>query len=213
MVESNIAYSDIVPWLRANRCPRVYTRETVSTANEYGICRFGFGNVYEGDWKRGKLHGQGRYVHEDGDIYEGTFEDNQKHGQGKYTWCYSDEGSVYDGCWELDYRSGFGRMRSMDGRTFEGTWLKDIKCFGKETWPNGDVYVGDWQDGWVDGLRDEMRHGTGIQTWSNGTCYIQDWLNDKIHGHGMLTYPDGRVLEGNFIRGVFDNKGVSLNNE
>jgi hypothetical protein len=37
IVESNAMYDDVVPWLQANRCPRIYTNVTVKTANDYGI--------------------------------------------------------------------------------------------------------------------------------------------------------------------------------
>ena len=40
IVKSSRAYDDIVPWLKANRCPYMYDDETVETANEYGIYRY-----------------------------------------------------------------------------------------------------------------------------------------------------------------------------
>eukprot|EP00758_Cryptobia_borreli_P019419 Tbor_TRINITY_DN8456_c0_g1::TRINITY_DN8456_c0_g1_i1::g.5284::m.5284 len=40
-------------------------------------------NSYCGDYKKGKRHGFGVFVYDDGSRYEGHWEDNQKHGEGK----------------------------------------------------------------------------------------------------------------------------------
>ena len=80
-VKSHIRYKDVEPWLIANRCPYMYDDETRKTANVYGIYRHEVeeedGNndddddisyVYEGDWRRGKYHGQGKLTYADGDV-------------------------------------------------------------------------------------------------------------------------------------------------
>ena len=44
------------------------------------------GNMYTGQFKDNKFHGQGRFKWASGDIYVGEFKDGKKHGQGTYTY-------------------------------------------------------------------------------------------------------------------------------
>jgi hypothetical protein len=37
----------------------------------------------------------------------------------------------------------------------------------------------------------------------NGEKYVGQWENDKYHGRGILTLPDGSVYEGQFEEGQF----------
>jgi hypothetical protein len=34
--------------------------------------------------------------------------------------------------------------------------------------------------------------GKGVMIWPNGISYDGNFLNDKMHGHGTLTFPDSR---------------------
>ena len=36
------------------------------------------------------------------------------------------------------------------------------------------------------------RCGYGIMKYDNGDEYVGDWFDDRRHGTGKLTYPDGR---------------------
>ena len=120
IVKSSRAYDDMVPWLRANRCPYMYDAETKKTANEYGIYRFANGSVYEGEWRDGKRTGQGKSTWPDGDVYEGGFKDDKRHGQGKYTYA---NGNVYEGGYKDDNVHGLLVVRSMKvaGKTMRKT--------------------------------------------------------------------------------------------
>jgi len=46
---------------------------------------------------------------------------------------------------------------------------------GKYTWPNGDVYEGDFVD--------DKKHGKGKFTSADGEVYVGDWMNDKRRGN------------------------------
>ena len=35
------------------------------------------------------------------------------------------------------------------------------------------------------------RNGQGTHTWANGRVYSGGWKEDKIHGQGCLTFPNG----------------------
>lgn len=81
------------------------------------------GSHYEGEYKDGKLHGNGVYTWADGDRYEGEFKEGKKHGRGVYTWAHGRryEGEFKDG--ELDgngvYTGAEGTRLTMDSQRVE----------------------------------------------------------------------------------------------
>ena len=54
------------------------------------------GEKYVGEFKDGKIHGQGTYTWTSGDKYVGEFKDDKKHGQGTYTFA---DGVDWKGLW------------------------------------------------------------------------------------------------------------------
>jgi hypothetical protein len=98
------------------------------------------GNVLEGEWHHGRLHGHGAaYLQAEnqwkGDKYVGGYKDGKKHGKGTYTWS---NGNKYVGDWKDGKRHGQG--------TFSAA--------------NGDKYVGEWKD--------HLPNGKGIETFVDG---------------------------------------------
>jgi len=59
------------------------------------ILKFESGS-YEGEVKKGKAHGVGKFTFSDGSVYEGKFKRNKFNGKGKYT---SKSGEVFEGKW------------------------------------------------------------------------------------------------------------------
>jgi hypothetical protein len=84
---------------------------------------------------------------------------------------------------------GKGKHTWPNGEVYDGQW-KDDKGHGegKHTWPSGAVYDGQWQDG--------KHHGTGKYTWPDGAVYDGQWQDGKHHGTGKSTWPDGAVYDG-----------------
>lgn len=96
---------------------------------------------YDGHWKHGKFHGQGRYSTEDGLVYEGHFEDNLRHGHG-----------VETATEELAPKLGYSK--------YEGQWQRGLfHGEGKLTYgdPDGDMSRLVFEGKFVDG----KRTGTG----------------------------------------------------
>ena len=54
------------------------------------------GGTYEGEVKKGKAYGVGKFTFLDGSTYEGKFKKNKFHGKGKYT---TKSGEVFEGKW------------------------------------------------------------------------------------------------------------------
>ena len=52
-----------------------------------GKLTYADGDMYEGEWKDGKMEGHGTYYYADGDQYVGDWRDDKRHGYGKVVYC------------------------------------------------------------------------------------------------------------------------------
>ena len=115
-----------------------------SEGTEKGTYKYVGRSKYEGEWKEGKLNGQGIYTWSDGEKYEGEWKEGKRHGQGTYTWS--------------------------DGRKYEGEW-KDSKRHGQGTytWSDGEGKIeGEFKEGKVWNVKVYNKSGKVINTWKNG---------------------------------------------
>lgn len=55
---------------------------------------------------------------------------------------------------------------------------------------SGDKYVGEFKNGYRDGV--------GVYTWHNGDKYVGYWTNGVINGYGTTFYADGTKASGNY---------------
>ena len=165
------------------------------------------GDVYEGEWKNGYMHGKGTYIWCDGDRYEGDFKDGYRSGKGKYVWGPSSEfkGDVYEGDFLKGDRTGigtytWGNESKYAGDKYEGAFYCGTK-FGKGvyTFASGAIYDGSFVD-------DEIT-GKGIYIYKDGSSYSGEVKNGKRHGKGLRYYKNC-TLEGNFVDGELDGYGV-----
>ena len=67
---------------------------------------------------------------------------------------------------------------------------------GTITWPDGSMYVGQWQN--------DRKHGRGIQTEVDGSQYDGMFQNGYKHGMGA-TIEDGVRQKGKWINDVFQD--------
>jgi len=80
-----------------------------------------------------------------GCLYEGEFERNDMHGEGSYAWS---DGRMYSGQWTRNFMGPAGSMQWPDGRVYDGEF-QDGRKHGEGThwWPDGRSYKGQWRDG------------------------------------------------------------------
>jgi hypothetical protein len=65
--------------------------------NGYGVYLSRNGDIYKGNWKNGKRHGQGTCTYANGEMYEGLWQHDQFNGRGVFT---DKDGKVQKGLWE-----------------------------------------------------------------------------------------------------------------
>ncbi len=201
----------------------------IGDKNGYGVHRYADGDVYSGEWKNGRIHGEGvviraggftcigsfvnnqlvhgtmRYLN--GDIYVGECEDGLPHGKGvmKHGGV---NGFATDGQWRLGQPYGTLTITSQ-GTTFVGEVDEHClpTCDGIHTLTNvnGDVYVGQLSKNFT-------RSGTGTLHLHQQTppeitsinklkelTYEGGFLDDKRHGTGKVTYTNGAVMDCGYV--------------
>ena len=99
--------------------------------------------------------------------------------------------SVYarkTGC-EGNCENGFGKWVYTDKTTYEGDWVQTKKQGqGIETWPNGYIYKGEFQNSeWS---------GKGTLFFPDSSTYEGEWANGFMNGEGIFTWSDGKQISG-----------------
>lgn len=109
-------------------------------------------------------------TYDDGSSYSGHVLDGMRHGHG--VWTAATE--QYKGQWKNDQRHGHG----------------------VQTWQDGRIYDGQFQDG--------KFVGRGKMEWHTPTglmVYEGDYVDDLKHGHGLYKWPDKRIYDGQWCHG------------
>lgn len=156
-------------------------------------------NIYEGDFKAGKLHGEG-IESTPVTLYKGTFVDGIKHGRGSL----ESENEIYEGTFENGVKSGKGKIQFIKTNNFYEGDFSNGKIEGQGTfrWANGDEYTGQFENG--------VLHGKGIYRWNNGDIYEGSYVNGMRSGQGRLQNANGKVYEGSFENNLPHGKGIII---
>ena len=88
-----------------------------------GIIEYSDGTKYAGKWANGLPNGQGTLTDSNGNIYKGEWKDGNRHGKGIYT---MSDGSKYVGEWEDSVPNGEGTYTFADGKIDKGIWKKGV---------------------------------------------------------------------------------------
>lgn len=156
------------------------------------------GDVYEGEFHKGKCSGSGVYYYYMSGRYEGDWVDGKYDGYGVETWA---RGSRYRGQYRQGLRHGFGVYRFYTGDVYAGEWSNGQShgC-GIHTCEDGSRYVGEFKWG--------VKHGLGHYHFRNGDVYAGEYFADKIHGFGVYKFANGHRYEGAWHEGRRQGLGM-----
>lgn len=164
----------------------------------YWVKGFSNGDVYEGEFHRGKCSGSGVYHYYMCGKYEGDWVDGKYDGYGVETWA---KGSRYRGQYRNGLRHGVGMYKFYTGDIYEGEWSNGQShgC-GVYSSKDGCKYVGEFKWG--------IKHGFGHYHYRNGDVYAGEYFADKIHGFGVYKFGNGHQYEGSWHEGRRQGFGV-----
>ena len=112
----------------------------------------------------------------------------------------SDKKQIYfEGEFENGFPKGYGKYSLIsEGKYYEGIWDKAI-LIGIETWKDGTVYMGNFEN--------NKKNGLGIYRWPDGTIYYGEWKNDNMEGFCQILFADDRKYEGQILNNVKNGYG------
>lgn len=156
------------------------------------------GDVYEGEFHKGKCSGSGVYYYHMSGRYEGDWIDEKYDGYGVETWA---KGSRYRGQYRQGLRHGIGVYRFYTGDVYAGEWSNG-QCHGSGvyTCQDGSHYVGEFKWG--------VKHGLGHYHFRNGDTYAGEYFADKMHGFGVYQFGNGHRYEGAWHEGRRQGLGM-----
>ncbi|CAI9765124.1 unnamed protein product [Fraxinus pennsylvanica] len=156
------------------------------------------GDVYEGEYHKGRCNGSGVYYYYMSGRYEGDWVDGKYDGYGVETWA---RGSRYRGQYRQGLRHGFGVYRFYTGDVYAGEWSSGQShgC-GIHTCEDGSRYVGEFKWG--------VKHGLGHYHYRNGDRYAGEYFADKMHGFGVYSFANGHRYEGAWHEGRRQGLGM-----
>ena len=139
------------------------------------------GNIEEGYWKDGELHGRGRFIYEGGSYYIGEFKEGRKNGEGTY---YSPNGDIrYEGGWKGNNLYRQGTYYDRNGDKYTGIWKGRYKGQGEINYKDGFNYTGQWVWDKDDGYK-LKRHGVGTLYSADGQVLNQGkWEKNEYKGN------------------------------
>ncbi|XP_061952934.1 uncharacterized protein LOC133675536 [Populus nigra] len=156
------------------------------------------GDVYEGEFHKGKCSGSGVYYYYMSGRYEGDWVDEKYDGYGVETWA---KGSRYRGQYRQGLRHGIGVYRFYTGDVYAGEWCNG-QCHGCgiHTCEDGSKYIGEFKWG--------VKHGLGHYHFRNGDTYSGEYFADKMHGFGVYQFGNGHRYEGAWHEGRRQGLGM-----
>ena len=104
------------------------------------------GGKYEGEYKDGKRHGQGKLAYPDGRKFVGEWKDGEPIVLGTYTWSNGDQ---YVGKFKDGEKHGQGTYIKPEGRKYVGEW-KDGERWNGTLYDKEGKIIGKFMNGWFD---------------------------------------------------------------
>ena len=169
-----------------------------------GNCKTGKGTYlypsgakYVGDFKDGKIHGEGLLIFSNGNRYVGQWENQFRQGKGKMTFA---NGDVYKGNFNESKFYGNGTMEFKKGDKYVGEWGNDLQNGkGIYYYKSGNKYEGHFKNGKL--------HGEGTMNYKDGNKYVGHWENNYKDGQGTFFKADGSEITGLWLNGKYVEEG------
>jgi hypothetical protein len=143
-------------------------------------------------------------------IYSGCFLNGVRHGWGVFEIFGGPEASLYAGEFVGDLANGQGFKKSKT-HTYNGMWKDGLMhglCF-EFTRPDGVSGEGEFANNCLEGYA-KVWSENGEGKW----CYEGEFHNDKRHGPGKLTFPNGKqTFIGIFVDGVASQGMIRFNDD
>jgi len=201
---------------------------TTQLVNGFARCPTQDGE-YLGYFVNGWFEGQGTLISKNSDVYEGEWKSG-KLPYGKVS--YRSTGETYAGDLLNSYREGVGILTTQKGDIFKGQWNQNFLPFGEVTYfDTGDVYIGNLEIGGVKegrGILTTQKGDIFKGQWNQnflpfgevtyidtGDVYIGNLgIGGVKEGHGIL-YENGKKIEGEWKNDQFlsETNRVSENNK
>jgi hypothetical protein len=163
------------------------------------------GNIFEGEWKNGKLEGIGTMSLPNGVKYFGEFKEQNMHGHGVV---YLANGSVaQSGVYENNKLStSLGEsavLEILKKKQSESASTSSKGCTGdcqngkgKFVDADGNSFDGQWKNGKLDGY--------GVMAMPNGVKYVGEFKEQNMHGYGIVYLANGSIAQS----GVYENNAL-----
>ena len=134
-------------------------------------------------------------------------------------------GSSYFGQFLNDKPHGFGTLIEVNGDKYIGQWSNgEMNGHGTFIWGSnsrrkfflisgskfqkrGDKYIGQWSNGEING---QGTYIWGPKSKKNLLKYSGDWKNGKMIGFGKLTFSDGAIYIGEFLKNKMHGQGMLI---
>jgi len=109
------------------------------------------------------------------------------------------------------------------GSSYKGQMSDGLKHGqGRFTYPNGDVYDGEWQQDQAHGLgvftakdlkyegqwENDLKHGQAVEAWDDSSSYRGTYVEGQKQGFGVFSWPDGSVYTGEFNVNNVEGEGT-----
>ncbi|CAH9080653.1 unnamed protein product [Cuscuta europaea] len=192
--------SSPVEWFIGREANPDLEKEKVMAVVKEGVEFYSNGDLYEGEFHKGRCNGSGVYSYMGSGRYEGDWVDGKYDGYGIESWA---KGSKYKGQYRLGLRHGYGVYRFYTGDAYAGEWCNgESHGCGVQTCSDGSFYVGEFKYG--------VKHGLGCYHFRNGDRYAGEYFGDKVHGFGMYHFANGHCYEGSWHEGRKQGYGAYI---
>lgn len=164
--------------------------------NGHGVYVYPSGARYEGNFRDGKIQGEGILYFSDGNKYIGNWVNQYREGKGKMIFT---SGDVYRGEFKHGRINGKGIMDFVSGDKYEGNWSNDLQHGnGNYFYSNGDRYEGEFYAG--------KFQGKGSMFYKDGSKYVGDWKSNQKDGKGTFYKTNGTAIAGTWINGKYQKE-------